>query len=325
MKKLYFFLVAAALLPAGITAQCVDNGDFENGLNPWRFKHRALSYTQAGCNIDTNQPGFVPVLPSATPDMFSAPYGTIVSQGVDPFLFGCFPSVSIPRVYLNRFAIKLNVNDGNADITSMYQYFTGVDYISFNYAFSAQNQHQGDPDHQPFFTARIIEPSSNTILASFCLKADNTNPIFGATTDPSFGLQILYTDWHCETLYVPDAYRGKKLLLEFVVADCGASRDFGTVYIDNVNCKERCRERSREMPQTNRQLTAYPNPVTDVLTLTGAESTTVFTITDLYGKELLRIGNTAGADELTIDVSGLATGIYLLHGDGANTIKIVKD
>lgn len=306
--------------------KCIENGDFEEGtLNPWDFKSRAQSYTQVGCDIDTNDPGFVNVMPSVIPDQFSAPYGTRVSTGLDPFLISCVPPVSVQRVIKNKYAMKLNVNDGNADVTSMYQYFSGAEFISFNYAFSAQNQHQGDPDHQPFFTARIIDVGSGTIITSFCLKADNTDPIFGTTTEPMYGIEILYTDWHCQTLYIKDEYKDRQLLLEFVVADCGASRDFGTVYLDNINCEERCSDKSEARIMPKKQLNAYPNPVNDVLTISGAQNTGVFTITDLYGKELIRVNNTQKTETVIINVSGLASGVYMLGSDGGNTVKIVKN
>jgi len=325
MKKIYFFLVAAILSSAGISAQCIQNGNFEKVVNPWKFKHRAQSYTQVGCNINTSAAaGFASFAMSTVPDQFSAPFGTIVSIGSDPFLASCSPAVNIPRVVLNKFAIKLNINDGNADVTSMYQNFTGGEFISFQYAFSAQNSHQGDPDHQPFFTARITDPSGN-IIASYCLKADSTDPIFGATTGPGGG-EMLYTGWRCQTLYIPRDYKGKQLIMEFVVADCGASRDFGTVYLDNVNCQEACgAQEARMMPQTDKLLSAYPNPVNDVLTISGAESTGTFVLFDMFGKQLIRLDNSQKASELTIDVSGLAPGMYLLYSDGANATKIIKN
>jgi Secretion system C-terminal sorting domain len=308
-------------------SKCIENGDFEEDtLDPWDFKHRAQSYTQVGCNMDTTAVGFVGVAPSNIPDQFTAPYGTRVSTGVDPYLAACSPPAYIPRVINNKYAMKLNVNDGNADVTSMSQYFMGAEFITFNFAFSAQNGHQGDPDHQPFFTARIIDPVTGNILTSYCLKADNTDPMFTTTIEPVNGAQILYTDWHCRTLYVPKKYIGNKLLLEFVVADCGASKDFGTVYIDYVNCEKKCSDedvKSRTMP-TKQSLNVYPNPVNDVLTITGAQNIGAFTITDLYGKVLITYENTQKADEVTINVSGLATGVYMLSSDGGTT-RIIKN
>ncbi|KOS06157.1 hypothetical protein AM493_09030 [Flavobacterium akiainvivens] len=304
---------------------CIENGNFEpDGLYPWDFKHRAQSYTQVGCDIDTNDPGFATVMPSTIPDQFTAPYGTRVSVGVDPFLASCSPAVAVQRVISGNFAMKLNVNDGNADVTSMSQYFTGVPFISFNFAFSAQNTHQGDPDHQPFFTARVIDVSSNTIVASYCLKADNTNPIFGTTNGP-LGGEFVYTDWHCRTLYIPEEFHERYLLLEFVVADCGASKDFGVVYLDNINCREKCQDGKAKMMRKIQTFNAYPNPVNNVLTITGAQDTTVFTLTDLYGKTLIRVENTQKANEVTIDVSGLAKGVYLLGTDSGSTTKIIKE
>jgi hypothetical protein len=329
MKKIYLFMMMATLSSAGVLAQCIENGDFEKVVNPWKFRHRALSYTQVGCGMNTsNAAGFTNFGMSTAPNQFTTPYGTIVSQGVDPYLFACSPSVTVPRVYFNKYAIKLNINDGNADVTTMYQPFVATDFISFNYAFSAQNSHQGDPDHQPFFTARITDPSG-TIITSYCLKADGNDPIFGTTIEPVNGGQILYTGWHCETLYIPEKFRGKELILEFVVADCGASKDFGTVYLDNVNCKKECSHENGRMMQpgneTESLLSAYPNPVNNVLNLAGAENTQTFIVTDLFGKELIRVENAQKATDLQMDFSNLATGIYLLYADGTNVQKIVKN
>lgn len=324
-------MIASALSCVTAFGQCVVNGDFESGIYAWKFKKRTQSFNILNCGVDTQHPSFTPTVLSNTPDQFSYPYGTIVSGGLDPYLVTCSPPVSIQRVYEKKLAIKLNVNDGNADITSMYQHFTGgTPFISFNFAFSGQNSHQGDPSVEPFFTARVLD-GGNNIIASYCLVLDNTDPIFLPTNDSTTGAEILYTGWQCQTLYIPREYRGKELKLEFVVTDCGASKDFGTVYIDNVNCKTPCGNigkfgaliKEEGDTETDMTLNIFPNPVNDILTIAGANQGQTFVLTDIFGKQLMQANNTQGATEFTMNLSALAPGVYFLN-TGTTVEKIVK-
>ncbi|TRW24704.1 T9SS type A sorting domain-containing protein [Flavobacterium zepuense] len=331
MKKIYFSVIVAALSSVTAFGQCIYNGDLESGIAGWNFKKRSQSFSIIGCAVDTEDPSFGTTVLSNVPNDFVYPHGTIVSEGLDPYLVTCSPPAFVQRVYEKKFAIKLNVNDGNADITSMWQYFASQSgFVSFNFAFSGQNSHQGDPDTEPFFTARILDLANN-VIASYCLKLDNTDPIFALTNDSTTGGEILYTDWHCQTLIVPKDYIGKELKLEFVVTDCGASKDFGTVYLDNINCEKFCErtgkfgmiDKEQEEAESGLALSIFPNPVNDILTIAGANQGQTFVLTDIFGKQLMQANNTQGATEFTMNLSALAPGVYFLN-TGTTVEKIVK-
>lgn len=69
----------------------------------------------------------------------------------------------------------------------------------------------------------------------------------------------------------------------------------------------------------------YPNPVADVLNITGLVEITSVSVYDISGKELIR--QNANNQNVTLDVSSLSAGIYLVNiisGNKVQTVKLVK-
>lgn len=74
-----------------------------------------------------------------------------------------------------------------------------------------------------------------------------------------------------------------------------------------------------------KKVAVYPNPVKDVLNISATENIDSVSVFNLFGQNLLNknINNTDG----TIDMSGFATGTYIVNvqsGNNVKTIKVVK-
>jgi hypothetical protein len=69
-------------------------------------------------------------------------------------------------------------------------------------------------------------------------------------------------------------------------------------------------------------LAVYPNPLKDVVTISGAKLGDTITIIDIAGKALQQIKITE--TQFTIDLSKYSKGIYLLKSDNGLAQKIVK-
>lgn len=75
----------------------------------------------------------------------------------------------------------------------------------------------------------------------------------------------------------------------------------------------------------NNTLMVYPNPVKDILTIkgTGIPSDTSFSLYSLMGQRV-HSGIFTG-DAVSIDMSGMASGIYMLAAEGMEAMRIVKE
>ena len=72
----------------------------------------------------------------------------------------------------------------------------------------------------------------------------------------------------------------------------------------------------------NNAFTAYPSPTDGPLTITGLTPGTTLRIFSITGTQVTAL--TAEAETITIDISHLARGLYLLHADG-RTIRVIKN
>ena len=69
-------------------------------------------------------------------------------------------------------------------------------------------------------------------------------------------------------------------------------------------------------------ITVYPNPAQDIIELSGLEGQNIVRIYTLQG-QMLKLFNVTD-DKVTLDVSGLDTGCYLLQ-TGAQVLRIIKE
>lgn len=73
----------------------------------------------------------------------------------------------------------------------------------------------------------------------------------------------------------------------------------------------------------NKNLSAFPNPVMDILHFSNIEKNTQIEIYDLLGKKVLT--TFLDKSKATIDISSLNSGTYLLKAGNTKTIKIIKE
>jgi parallel beta-helix repeat protein len=84
-------------------------------------------------------------------------------------------------------------------------------------------------------------------------------------------------------------------------------------------------ETSSEKAITHTTIALYPNPVMDVLTVTGLQQNTQLQVVDINGKVI--INTTANIATIQLPVNNLTTGTYLLkvvNGKATQTLKFVK-
>ena len=72
----------------------------------------------------------------------------------------------------------------------------------------------------------------------------------------------------------------------------------------------------------NHKFTAYPSPTDGPLTITGLKPGTTVRLYNIVGTQVTTL--TAEAETITIDISHLARGLYLLHADG-KTVRVIKN
>ena len=222
---LLMLLVASIAIPSKIYAQsCPDNIGFENG----NFQNWSIYVGTATADGDKNV--------VSTAEIKSPIVGrhTIISDKslVDPY--GKFPIV--PKNGGN-FAVKLG-NNGTGGQAEGVSYLLTVPAdrpeftLTYQYAVVLE-----DPNHlheeQPRFIARVKDLEKNEYIscASFEYISVSGLPGFKQTnTTPA----VIYKDWSPVTINL-SGYQGKKLLIEFISADCTLGGHFGYAYIDVNN------------------------------------------------------------------------------------------
>lgn len=252
MKNLYLSLLVTLMVGLSGSAQCITNGNFENGLaglSAYTFSTFSTgTYSYADCHVDTSVPSFINLVPSPTVNNLVSKGVTLVSTaslggiGInDPSVATTGANPSLPRVQPGtggNFAIKLNNDESStADIVTMSTNFTAASsVVSFDFALVFRLHGGTDLDIEPFFTARIYDMNGVIVNTNeICYRANTDNNIFNFASP-----NLLYTTWECARLEIPQNLVGQPLRLEFVVADCGASGHVGSVYLDNIRCDARC-------------------------------------------------------------------------------------
>lgn len=75
--------------------------------------------------------------------------------------------------------------------------------------------------------------------------------------------------------------------------------------------------------ENNKTLSIYPNPATNILTITGNGKITQLTITNLIGQAIYT--STPDSDKVEVNVSGIPSGIYLVRINDSIVRKFVKE
>jgi len=218
---------------AKIMQQCV-NGGFEDGTASGGYSfmtkkfngqnyNAPFNYTSNPLWFEFNNNPLTAITPSANG------FATVVNNSVVD------PIVGIPRTHSGKYAIRLNKDDGDFDVTKMTrQFVVNQNSISFAFALVMENAgHINSPgipgkNKNPYYQV-ILRDLSNNILFQRNIIADpaNTTLFNGAN-----GNSILYTNWLCEK--IPTArFMGQTVTLEIILADCGEGGHFGYGYFDD--------------------------------------------------------------------------------------------
>lgn len=239
-KKLLTSLLIAGMGLLSAQAQVIE--DFETGLasaaNLAFRNQNSIAFSVLDCNIS---PQFGnPISPLFTTYNMPAQKASITSAGNwEPILlsYGMYQDVVAPSG--GRHAIRLNdVTGGNYDISSFEKKFIPTNqYVSFDYMAVMDASHINNIPIQPFFTARILDEFGNLVQSTqFCLMADPAEPLLINVDDHLFFTK----GWYCGMLIMPKEYVGKKMILQFVAADCGAGGHLGVAYVDNIVNDRKC-------------------------------------------------------------------------------------
>jgi hypothetical protein len=109
----------------------------------------------------------------------------------------------------------------------------------------------------------------------------------------------------------------------YQIAFKGKSNDAEGIYVDEVAVGTRS---AVSVPETSSVTALYPNPTTGNVTIESNAIGADLTVYDLFGK--LMVTSKVAAERTELDLSGLATGVYMIQiADitGTTTIKVVKE
>jgi gliding motility-associated-like protein len=218
-------LIAVIAIPSKLSAQtCPENIGFENGnFSNWKLftglssidKNKNVIYTN-----EVNNP--------------ASGRHTLISAKTEKDFYGGFSL--IPKNGGN-FTVKLGNNGTGAQVDGI-SYLLNVPAdrpeftLTYQYAVVLE-----DPNHpleeQPRFIARVKDLEKNAYIpcASFEYVATSSLPGF---TKSKVNNSVIYKEWTPVTINL-SGYQGKKLLIEFISADCALGGHFGYAYVDVNN------------------------------------------------------------------------------------------
>jgi hypothetical protein len=223
----YFLLIVipVVLFPIFLKAQsCPENIGFEYG----NFTHWNISVGNC-VNLNGNNTINLTSMDSAVVSRH-----TIVKDPNQRDPYGDFPL--LPNNGSN-YAIKLG-NNGTGSQAESVSYLIDVPADSPEYTLTYQYAVVlEDPSHipaeQPRFIARVKDISTGEYITCASFEYISTANLPGFKKSP-INSGVIYKDWTPVTLNLSN-YAGKKLLLEFITADCAINGHFGYAYIDVNN------------------------------------------------------------------------------------------
>ncbi len=80
----------------------------------------------------------------------------------------------------------------------------------------------------------------------------------------------------------------------------------------------------KQSEQPDNGFKVYPNPTDAMVSVATSTQVKVFVVSDITGKELMRVNVQQGSGDTNIDLSKLSAGIYMLTADGKPIQKIIK-
>ena len=114
------------------------------------------------------------------------------------------------------------------------------------------------------------------------------------------------------------AYKGQNIYIAFRYQ----GKNGHTWYIDDVSVTEKNTTGIEDAETTNTQISVYPNPVKNMLYVSGiTDNTPMVEIFDMTGR---KVKQQPATESMSIDIADLAKGVYVLSA-GYNKIKFVKE
>ena len=94
------------------------------------------------------------------------------------------------------------------------------------------------------------------------------------------------------------------------------------VLIDNVSIFDKSTLSTNQLENNSNTITAYPNPSTDFIEISGFKVKENYTIYNILGESVL---NGSIQEKEQIDLRNLTNGIYILKTENAKALKIIKE
>ncbi|MCO6460385.1 MAG: hypothetical protein J5I59_03210 [Saprospiraceae bacterium] len=147
---------------------------------------------------------------------------------VIPNLVSAIPPSGRKSLKINNTHIKYHVNRLSKKFV--------VDQDIYYYSFaSIMENPNGHGNQQPYFTVKLKQAETGSVLSSKCYVSDVNNPFFdwvpsvsGKSTAP-----ITYRTWTCDTFNLMPYY-GDTLQIDFIAADCAYGGHWGYVYLSDL-------------------------------------------------------------------------------------------
>lgn len=253
--KLLFFLLS--LLSLNICAQSIakpDNGSFDMGNIPYTYTFKTTnlnSFPTSPCNFSPLLGNEVYTFASNIPipvndlnamvSIVENPLPLIAAEPIIQSYLGMYVDFQNDRlVYAGQKSIRLNNNTGGRSVTSITKAFSpnGENRLSYNFRLVMENAHNNQDLIQPTFIVRLLDMDDN-IITQECIVAKNSDPIFRKATK-SGKSDLVFTDWLCGAIRIPQQYINQSIKYQFMITDCGESGHFGLVYLDNIFLGEKC-------------------------------------------------------------------------------------
>ena len=171
----------------------------------------------------------------------------------------------------------------------------------------------------------VVNPTSQPAYDNNKLTVE-VKDVNSSTWETVFTSTSNLPTWRAESIALPASYVGKTIQVRFVVDKdvAGAGYFYDNLLLDDVSLKEAANLATTEVKSTSSNLKIYPNPFTDLLTISDIKNVKSIMISDISGK----VVRTIAKPESTLHLGDLNSGMYLVilnMNDGSRqTIKAIK-
>ena len=291
------------------------------------------AYTVVGTSFIDNVSGNNSASSGAFYTMSATAFATSHSEGFDNVATGTIainnaivenPYDENTYVFDNTFTQNVTWNLGGYGLTAKSYRFRLADFTAGNHAsliyekidFSANTNMQVSYSYAYAQMSTSNSDKLQVLVSTNCgvnWTIENTNSGANLITAPLESQNYFYpqlTQWKTQTVDL-SAYDGNS---EVMIAFKAISGGGNNLYIDDIKIGP---TQMLAINDLSSSLAAYPNPVKDILTITGDYMSA--DIYDVFGKLVL-----TSESQKTINVSSLSNGVYFLNINAENTITVKK-